>query len=344
MRRQSQNPTSRAAAPMTSMTSAASTRRREAGAGLTGLWILSALTAAGLLILYGTRPPQFVAVTIFPAWSWLVLLLPMLLLIRRRCLAIATVALVLWVAFAAIHVEEPRSVIRGWFSSAQLAAPEGGAIRIVSFNCAGKAEILDELVALAPDLVLLQESPPRAEVEKLARGLFGEKGGVVYGYDASILARGPCRKIHVASFLYTVGDVTLEAGGTCRVVSLRLASRRPRFDFWTAECWTSQQEKHQEQRRELAAIGKQDLSEGALIVGGDFNAPPGDGVFSLLPPTLYDTFADAGRGLGNTIYNRVPVLRIDQIWVSREWETLQSFVVPSADSDHRIVVSDVKRR
>jgi endonuclease/exonuclease/phosphatase family metal-dependent hydrolase len=46
--------------------------------------------------------------------------------------------------------------------------------------------------------------------------------------------------------------------------------------------------------------------------------------------------------MGNTILNDIPVLRIDQIWVSRDFETVQSFAVRSNVSDHRIVVSDIR--
>ena len=83
---------------------------------------------------------------------------------------------------------------------------------------------------------------------------------------------------------------------------------------------------------------------GPLIVAGDFNAPQGDKIFSLLPNTLYDTFRAQGRGIGNTIINDMPMLRIDQIWVSRDFETVQSFTVRSKVSDHRIVVSDVRMK
>ena len=79
-----------------------------------------------------------------------------------------------------------------------------------------------------------------------------------------------------------------------------------------------------------------------LIVAGDFNAPPRDKIFSILPETLYDSFRAQGRGIGNTIANDMPVLRIDQIWVSHEFTTIQSFVVKNSASDHRMVISDVK--
>jgi endonuclease/exonuclease/phosphatase family metal-dependent hydrolase len=81
-----------------------------------------------------------------------------------------------------------------------------------------------------------------------------------------------------------------------------------------------------------------------IIVAGDFNAPPGDKIFNLLPDTLYDSFRAQGRGIGNTIANDMPLLRIDQIWVSHEFTTLQSFAVKNGVSDHRMVISDVRMK
>lgn len=87
-------------------------------------------------------------------------------------------------------------------------------------------------------------------------------------------------------------------------------------------------------------ISTESLSE-SLIIAGDFNAPQGDRIFSHISGYLYDTFKEQGRGVGNTILNDIPVLRIDQIWVSRNFRTLQSFTVKSDISDHRMVVSDI---
>jgi endonuclease/exonuclease/phosphatase (EEP) superfamily protein YafD len=79
-----------------------------------------------------------------------------------------------------------------------------------------------------------------------------------------------------------------------------------------------------------------------LIVAGDFNVPQGDKVFALLPDNLYDSFSVQGRGIGNTVMNDMPLMRFDQIWVSRDFKIIQSFAVKSSVSDHRMVISDVQ--
>ncbi|MGD0111676.1 MAG: endonuclease/exonuclease/phosphatase family protein, partial [Armatimonadota bacterium] len=81
-----------------------------------------------------------------------------------------------------------------------------------------------------------------------------------------------------------------------------------------------------------------------IILGGDFNAPAGDAVFSLLRPRLRDAFAEAGRGWGNTWSSTLPLVRIDQVWVSKEWRAVNVVARWAGPSDHRMVVCDLERR
>lgn len=77
-----------------------------------------------------------------------------------------------WLLFAACHVEEPRSLVRGWISPVEESsfAP---ALRLVTLNCGGgQAAALADLKPLRPDVIFLQEPPPRLDVEDLVRDLF----------------------------------------------------------------------------------------------------------------------------------------------------------------------------
>ncbi len=147
---------------------------------------------------YWLQPDWLAPVTLVPTWFWLV---PALVLTgcgfsRAHKRSFAAVA-VLWVVYAAVVVEESRSLVRaaGWRTSAwEAACDEGRAIRVVSLNCAGGNPLAAaEVLPWQPDLVLLQESPSREHVERLARQLFGEDGGYLWGTDTSIVARGAVR-------------------------------------------------------------------------------------------------------------------------------------------------------
>jgi vancomycin resistance protein VanJ len=133
-------------------------------------------------------------------------------------------------------------------------------------------------------------------------------------------------------------------GTSIDVISLRLFPCPVRFDLWSPRCWAVYRENREKRRGEMLTISRyiQTLnSERPLIVGGDFNAPPGDAVFRLLAP-LVDAFRDAGRGWGGTIINEVPALRIDQIWCTVELTALAAFAQRTEHSDHRMVIADLQ--
>jgi endonuclease/exonuclease/phosphatase (EEP) superfamily protein YafD len=81
----------------------------------------------------------------------------------------------------------------------------------------------------------------------------------------------------------------------------------------------------------------------SAIIGGDFNAPPSDPVYSLLKGNFEDAFIQAGTGWGNTYQRRIPILRIDQIHATRQLRPIRCAAVTTKRSDHRMVVADFLR-
>jgi len=125
------------------------------------------------------------------------------------------------------------------------------------------------------------------------------------------------------------------------VVSLRLTPPIVRMDLWDPGCWREQSENRKIRREQLREITARLAPDGLGIVGGDFNAPAGDAIFRLLSPGFRDSFAQAGRGWGNTALNEMPVSRVDQIWVSRSFRTAAAVARKTVHSDHRMVISDL---
>jgi endonuclease/exonuclease/phosphatase (EEP) superfamily protein YafD len=312
-----------------------------------GSVLLAAFTAA----CYELRNDQVAAVTVFPHWSWAIVGIGLAAfgarILRKRWLAwVAVVWLVFLVAFA----DHPTSFFRRdrrpdakWSEARR----EGRAVRVVSLNCAGSTAAAAEVAAVEPDIVLLQESPPRAQLESLARELFGDDGHVLRGVDAAIVARGSIerRDLPRSAASHAVGARLHLAGSReVEVVSLRLEHGLVRFDLWAPDCWREQTANRRRRREQLATVlrGLDDVAADVpLIVGGDFNAPPGDAVYRLLTPRLRDSFAVGGRGWGNTIVNEYPFLRIDQVWVSDRFRAVDVFSSRTRHSDHRMVVCDV---
>ncbi len=309
------------------------------------------LVSLGLLALVGlcylVRFDACAAVTVFPAWTWLIpgapLVLPELWRGRRR---VAVGVLGLWCLFAVGFADAPLSLARGLWTRGNV--PDGRRVRVVTLNCATSAKAVAEVARFRPDIVLLQESPGQERLRELAAQLFGEEGGLVRGPDASILARGRLRPIDLRAGRR--GDcvgarVQLPSGDEVAVVSLRLLPAPVRADLWSRACWKEYAENRRARRRELRAIVAEIEAlppSLPLIVGGDFNAAPNDPVFRLLRPRLADAFRRAGVGWGNTIANDWPVLRIDQVWASRRFVPHGALAVRTRHSDHRMVVCDLE--
>ncbi len=316
--------------------------------------ILSALLCIFVSVCYWFRPDAFAAVTVFPVWMWLGFGLPLTGLGYSRATKrpFAVVA-VLWLMFLITFAEEPKSLLRfrripthQW----QLARAQGKAVRVVSLNCRGSEEAVAETAQFQPDIVLIQEGLGKAETQKVARFLLGEEAGILWNGDTSILVQGTIKPVHHPRALGEAcahGRFRLVSGIETDVVSLHLMPNIVRMDLWSPDCWRSHKANRQARREQLRIIVqhlKTLPADRPLIVGGDFNAPAGDGVFRLLPPPLHDAFREGGIGWGNTFHNDFPILRIDQIWASRHFQTVAVFAQRTFHSDHRMVVCDLAVR
>jgi endonuclease/exonuclease/phosphatase (EEP) superfamily protein YafD len=313
---------------------------------------LSAALCITLTIYYLFRPDLCAAVTVFPVWFWL---FPGLLLLavgyhraHRRWFA---AALCLWLFYLTLLAEEPKSLIRSLgpvSSDWEAARQRGEGMRVVSLNCAGGSpEAALEIAAYNPDIVLLQESPPRKEVEEIGRRLFGEQAATLWGLDASIVARGSLEPRALPRALQSYcaqARLRLPNGFQTEVFSLRLQPVPFRADLWNPDCWRTMMRDRRQRRLQLQAVVHRIAATPApvpVILGGDFNAPQGDAIFQSLRPRLRDAFSAAGRGWGNTITADYPVLRIDQIWVSDRFHPVSVVARRLQNSDHRLVICDL---
>ena len=309
------------------------------------LLTVNILLFIGLKICYGTRPDACAAITVFPAWIWLVPGLTLTALgYRRNGKRTFLIVVAVWLFFLLSETEEPWSLLRAM--PLRTTKSRGETLRVVTLNCAiGSPLAAAEVAAHRPDIVLLQESPNRAEVEELGRRLFGAKAGVVHGVDASMVVRGRVipAELPIAQRGYFVqAKVRFASGREIEIIGARLVPAVFRLDLWSPDCWREQAENRRIRQKQLRAIARRiETTSVPVIVGGDFNAPQGDAVFRLLEPKLHDAFREGGRGWGNTILNDYPVLRIDQIWVSKAFRSHAVVAVKTQNSDHRMVICDL---
>ncbi|HJT32073.1 MAG TPA: endonuclease/exonuclease/phosphatase family protein [Pirellulales bacterium] len=302
----------------------------------------SLLLCLAIAICYAWRLDAWAAVTVFPVWVWVLAGLILVAAARRQFTRRWLIGGILaWCVLLLVFSDHPRSLLR--FSADE----RGEGIRLVSLNCAGSSEALCELAALRPDIVLVQESPGREPLVSFARDLFGDEGEVLSGVDASIIAHGKIIRLPVPEDITTNAvhaRIRLRQGSEIEVISLRLEAPVVRVDLWSPDCWRAQTANRQRRRKQLqriiTALGNSSAGL-PIIIGGDFNAPPGDAVFDSLQSSLHDAFGEAGRGWGNTAINTAPFSRIDQIWLSPQLRATDVYSSKTRHSDHRMVVCDV---
>lgn len=290
-----------------------------------------------LAVLYGAKPDLAAALTIFPAFVWLP---PLFVLGLRRPIRKSRFYFVAVGMFAIVYCEEIPSLIRGMLP--YRAAPDS--LRVVSLNCAGGLlSAANEVIPLRPDIVLLQESPGPDELTELQSRLFGKEGTLVSGPDGSILTRFPAAdEVRIRKLDHTTVEVVVH-GKRVRVISLRLAPPAFRVDLLNPDAWTDVATNRIARREEIRELF-QPFPNVPTIAGGDFNCQSGDTSLSTMPDWLRDVYYEAGRGWGHTCVNEYPLARIDKVWVTRDFEGIRQWVQPTQNSDHRMVITDLRMR
>ena len=73
------------------------------------------------------------------------------------------------------------------------------------------------------------------------------------------------------------------------------------------------------------------------IICGDGNDPPTSFTYSRICSDYQDSFTEAGRGIGTTYAGKIPMLRIDYIFVDEDFEVTSFDILTEEFSDHYAV-------
>jgi endonuclease/exonuclease/phosphatase (EEP) superfamily protein YafD len=312
---------------------------------------LSLFSIIFLSVAYILKPVNFAAITFFPAWSWglggLILSLFLLFANKNRCILMIQ----FWAAFIFIFAQEPRNLIRDFFTSdAQWQTiPAEKKLRIVSLNCAvGNQAAMREVIPLHPDIVLLQEIPAQKEIlENFAAELFGSDGAVVYDTDTAVITKGQLEHIEFTkpkSLFVTQVHARLKNGIETEIFSIHLEPPVANINLFSPECWKIHADDRKSRRKQVEIIAKHLKiipMNMPIILGGDFNVSANDGCLKDLQFYIKDTFNKAGIGWGHTALNTVPLFRIDQIWANNQFKPFAVYAKKTVNSDHRMVISDL---
>jgi endonuclease/exonuclease/phosphatase (EEP) superfamily protein YafD len=194
-----------------------------------------------------------------------------------------------------------------------------------------------------PDVLLLQERPDR---QPLAAALGKYDGyAVAQGADGAIIARGTVSPA-VTPADYPTTQAALVEVGDRRLGIVNVHLHLPDLEpvLWSREAWRQAAERFRvrEAQTEVAVRAAGTFGDGVpVIVGGDFNTPPGDLLFRDLPADLRDCFKVAGVGVGHTIITDMPIERVDYVWAPEPLEIHSVVVRRTHHSDHRLVVADL---
>ncbi|HBC86774.1 MAG TPA: hypothetical protein DCZ94_07465 [Lentisphaeria bacterium] len=320
------------------------------------LLVASAFLCLFASVLYAFEWDWASAFTMWPPWCWAALgVLAGTLKNNYGWKKSGLPILIAWILFLGLFADETSYPIRLFrhhpTQSRKDSGLKNGVIRIVSINCSvGQERVAQEAKAWDPDIVLLQESPYISRMPSLAEEFFGKEGGWVCGHDTAILARGRCidqgDEIERRSIHHTRAHVELQDGTALEVVSIHLIAPSLRYDLLYYQAWQECAGLDRERRKYLSELMSKLNSknpEATVILGGDFNVPGYDGILSELKPRLHDSFREHGVGWGHTGLNEMPVIRVDQIWLSKDLKSIGCMAVRTVYSDHRMVVCDVMK-
>jgi hypothetical protein len=185
--------------------------------------LFSLALLAGASLCFAGRWDAMAVVTLPPFWGWTFLgILPLLAAWRIRSGWAPRTVLAAWLVSTVVWSDDLRCLIRSPFARGGSSSAEATQrrVRAVSLNCAGLSAAAGEIGRYKPDIVLLQESPASNEVARLCREWFDQEGGMIYGLDCSVLARGQVRVMaSPRSLRFTWGEARLADGLVADVVS-----------------------------------------------------------------------------------------------------------------------------
>jgi endonuclease/exonuclease/phosphatase (EEP) superfamily protein YafD len=224
-------------------------------------------------------------------------------------------------------------------------------MRVVTWNMLGARrgvdEVLTELERARPDLAFLQEFALRWKIrEPLQSNEFFRDYHLSEVEGNAILSRWPVEKVPLPPLQGRRGGawaVRLASDVQVFCVNVHLRPIRLRTQLVRNFTLDGLQQGVDDKARDLADLRAALAGFGnrAVIAAGDLNAPPHYPGLAHATWGLVDCFSVAGRGWGRTAPAKLPVVRVDMVFVPRGADVLFARAVPSRYSDHYMTLTEV---
>ena len=311
--------------------------------------ILGTFLLLGLTIFtYHRQPDHFAAFTLMPVWVWSGLGFGAALAARYLCASrVAWIPAIVWIVVIFSAADEASTLANFWKEPPRPGTPEPHqdrqVIRVISANL--DLQPAPELARWKPDVVLLQDVLPH-QVPRIAKELFGdaasfhthETNGIITRWQIIDQAAKPGQRTHQITIRIP------EDNHIFKVVNVHLLSAATDLSLWRREVWTEHRINRairlNELERALDAPESATPAPKATILGGDFNAPPGDAIYRRIETQFRDAYPAVGRRPGNTYHRRFPILRIDRIHTTPHFIPVRATTDIAARSDHRFIIAD----
>jgi endonuclease/exonuclease/phosphatase (EEP) superfamily protein YafD len=307
------------------------------------------------MVVFVRQPDAFAAFTVVPIWIWggigLLLSLTAYFLFRAPLALFTSTA---WFVSILVLSDEAPGLIRFGQSKVE----DGPAqpylnrrpLRVISCNWSSHDKPLVPAIApWSPDIVFIQEMPHPYLIKQLADALYGQTGDYRYDEDhlCGIVLRGRFQKALLEpQYRSQYLTARLANGNLVELVNIHLQQASTNLSLWKPSCWKEHRQNRIQRRAELdfalAFLHEYTpFPNRPTLIAGDFNSPATDGAIDVLKADFTDTFRAVGTGWGNTYHRRVPLLRLDQIHSSYHFLPLRSRAVTIAESEHRMIISDL---
>lgn len=337
------------------------------------------LVGLGLLMLgfhlVGQSNLTTAALMYLPPWLWILpslLLLPATLLFDWKSFIAVLLAILFYGMF---HMGYQPTV----FSNASIVARMPNSIRVLSWNRGQSRGVsLQPLKSeLMPHFILLQDAGRRFESYR-NNPEYAEFRDVVSSSEFTLLSRWPVLASESLAFSAPAAsgishpaaarfEVAAESGPIV-IYSVHLHTPRGALESYKhgsfiygvvglpGTPWGEKRKIYQSfwdlQMTVAKEIADRIKKENApVIVAGDFNTPAFGPLYGRFSEFLMDVHQEAGKGFGfsfpgnsKSVFTlRRPWLRLDQIFVSSQWEVLNSATI-QANAQHLPVFADIRLR